>query len=221
MRVCFPNKPQEMFKAQLSELDKEPGKYYATQKVDGWRCMIIKDHDHQIIKSYKNGSAQWAQLNDYFFLSRRGFNKGGPTNLPVCDKISNIIASLNLPDKTILDSEWMARRTIGEIPETLFVFDVLWYKDEWMGTTPHLERMKLLRTLLKDEPYDKVRIPNGTDMDYSEFFEKQTHIPYTEGIVLKEVNSTLIADRVESPKNPSWIKIKWRSGSDGRETFNL
>lgn len=220
IKIIFPNKPVEVFSDKLSEFDKQPEKYIAQQKADGWRCMIIRNKAMDLIRTYKNGNIDWVRKGEYFFLSRRGHIKGGPTNLPVGSDIVEIIDNLNLPDNTMLDSEWMARRTIGELPESLLIFDVLWLNDEWMGQVACRDRLVKLAELVKKVD-DRVRIPDSVDRNYTNFFEKQKSISWTEGIVLKESDSTIISDRNECPKNPSWIKIKWRSGSSGRETFNM
>lgn len=119
----------------------------------------------------------------------------------------------------MFDCEWMARRTIGELPEKIFALDILWYNDEWYGKKPAKERDAFFRPLIKIN--DAMGLPDLVESDYSKFFEIQTGIPWTEGIVLKHHTCTIMGDNLECKKNPLMIKIKWRSGPDGRETFNL
>lgn len=217
MFLLLPNKPIEIFKDRLPNLEN----YIAQQKLDGWRTLITKDSTHKIVKSYKNGNVGWAAKEQYFFLSRRDISSGGPTNIPINIDIVDFIDSLNLPDNTMLDAEWLARRTIGECPEGIYIFDIMWYNNEWLGSKPFKTRFNLLREILESKQNSFVKMPEWTESNYEEFFQKQTKIPYTEGIVLKKLDSTIISDRVKCVKNPAWLKCKWRSGSDGRETFNL
>jgi len=214
MKILFPNKPIESFKSQLPEFDKTPGRYLAQQKLDGYRCMIVKNPS-------KNLSEKSWYRKDHLFLSRRGMIKGGPTKLPVSDELLEMVIKLNLPDNTMLDSEWIARRTIGETPESLYVFDILWLNDEWMGSKNLKNRHETLIKIMSNHETEIFKIPESVENNYQNFFDKQTKIPYTEGIVLKDLNSTLIPDRSESPKNSGWIKCKWRQGHNGRETFNI
>lgn len=194
----------------------EQGQWIATQKADGWRTTIVKDNSGDVMNY--NGCKDWTRGNGLYFLSRRGFDKGGPTNIPVSDEIVQIVEAMNLPDKTMLEGEWMARRTIDECPETMFLFDVLWYNDQWIGREDANYRFKMLHELKVDGP---VKFPDFARENYQEFYNKQITIPWTEGIVLRHVTSTLIGDTVECKKNPLLIKCKWRRGPDGRETFNV
>jgi len=220
MKFLYANKPLEAPKSQLPQLDALPI-YIAQQKADGFRCKVIRDKSHESFKNFPAVRKDHVRNGEYLFLSRRGVKEGGPTVLPVSDEIAGIIYGLNMPDMSMLDSEWMARRTIGELPESLFVFDVDWFADEWWGSRQCMQRWNFLQEFTAGKTNSIVRLPEFTLKNYSKFFEEQQKYPYCEGIVLKNVVSTIISDREKSPKNPGWLKVKWRAGSDGRETYNI
>jgi len=220
MKYLYANKPLEAPKSQLPQLDAFPI-YIAQQKGDGWRCKIIRDKSHESFKGFPAVRQDHVRNGEYLFLSRRGMKDGGPTVLPVSDEVASIIYDLKMPDMSMLDSEWMARRSIGELPESLFVFDVDWFGDEWWGSRPCGHRWNYLLEFMAGKTNPIVKVPEATLENYSKFFEDQQKYPFCEGIVLKNLMSTIISDREKSPKNPGWLKVKWRAGSDGRETFNI
>ena len=214
----FPMKPLEMFRQVFPKMDGELNLWDCTSKVDGWRTLICRDASQGIIKSYPGGNMNWARgkNKDLFFLSRRGIDKGGPTNIPVKDEIVETVENLMLPDLSMMDSEWLDRRTIGEIPESLFLLDVLWWKNMWMGTTPWFKRKETFFSVNKLNNHVRLPIRPKEGQKFSEFFEEMKSISWTEGIVLRHNNDTIVGDRVECKKSATLIKIKWRSGDDGR-----
>ncbi len=217
----FPNKPTEMFASDVKiwqKFLKEFNQWIAQQKVDGFRTMTAKDSTRKIVETF-GGSPNWARgkNKDLFFLSRRDLSKGGPTNIPVSEEIVKIVESLELPDLSMLDGEWMARRTIGEIPESLFFFDIMWKNDDWKGVLPFKTRHEMLMEILENKISGPVKIPETYNNNFRENFDLQKQISWTEGLVFKHLNSIIISDRKECVKNPLWIKIKWRSGDTGRD----
>jgi ATP-dependent DNA ligase len=192
--------------------------WWFSSKLDGWRTHIVRDKSHKIISGFEK--ADWAKGSDHslFFLSSRNMSKGGPTVIPVCDEIIQSVEKLNLADLTILDSEWMARRTIGECPEKIFIFDVIWLSNQWLGNLPYMERKRIREDLLKDKLTFVLDIPEEVQNDIAGFFKKMTQIPWTEGMVGKHCDSKLKSGFDEPIKNPWWVKIKWRDGASGRDT---
>lgn len=215
MRLMMPNKPVEYFASDPNIWDKFIGSWIGQQKLDGHRTLIVKDTTGQIL-SY-GGNKAWVRGSNLYFLSRRDLVKGGPTKIPVKEEIVKAIEALDLPDQSMLDGEWLARRTIGEIPETLFLFDVMWYKDEWQGKYPLRDRLNILEKIVSGKLNEYIRIPESFTADFKTAFDSQKKISWTEGLVLKQLDSTIISDRKECVKNPSWVKVKWRSGHDGRD----
>jgi hypothetical protein len=212
MNLRFPDKPSEIFQEVIEELDND--KSFAQSKLDGYRCLVTKDTKHNMIKRLPT------QISDttsgIFFLTRRGLKKGGPTNNPVNTEIINAIQELDLPDNTMLDAEWVYRRT-KDHPEGLWIHDILWLNDAWQGNKPCIERYeKILLPILKNikEP---LHTPDQVMKGFKEFFTKQKQIPWTEGIVIKEKGSLITGNLAECATIGSWLKLKWRSGSDGKK----
>ena len=216
----YTDKPKEQYKKDLPTFDTENKDWEGTLKEDGWRTYVFKDSKHQI------ANPEWVKGNHLFFLSRRGQDKGGPTQIPVSKEIIDTVESLNIPDQSMLDCEWMCRRTIGEIPECLFILDYPWLDDVWQGDNPYIDRKKLLLGAfpfsITQEPdffgttffiNEFVRTPTRTYERFSDFYAKGQNFEHAEGIVLKHLQSKIVGSRKECQKSALWVKVKWRSGS--------
>lgn len=217
MKIRYGDKPQEDFKDNISYYE---GKAFdASLKVDGWRTTIVKDKSAKIVSGF--GSPDWGQGRDksLFFLSSRGMKKGGPTRIPVSKEIVDSVEALDLPDLTSLDSEWMARRTIGECLEKLFLLDCPYKADLWLGSETYLVRREWLLRFTEGKLTPVFDMPETVSSGFAEFFQKSTTLPWTEGIVLKGRTSKLKGGVDKPEHNALWIKIKWRSGDTGREVY--
>lgn len=126
------------------------------------------------------------------------------------------VESWDLPDLSMLDSEWMARRTVGECPEKVFVFDTLWLANEWLGEVPYADRTTRLRDTYSAKVNEHVDMPEQSKSGFAAFFAKMQTIPWTEGMVLKHFASVIKGDLDGCTVNPLMVKIKWRFGSSGR-----
>ena len=227
----YTDKPKEQYRKDLPTFDTENKDWEGTLKEDGWRTYVFKDSKHKI------ANPEWVKGNHLFFLSRRGQDKGGPTQIPVSKEIIDTVDSLNMPDQSMLDCEWMCRRTIGEIPECLFILDYPWLNDVWQGDNPYIDRKK---TLLQAFPFkvaeepeifrrtactyiinEFVRTPTRTYERFSDFFSKGQNFEHAEGIVLKHLQSKIVGSRMECQHTGLWVKIKWRNGSSGREEVSF
>jgi hypothetical protein len=215
----YADKPTEMFGPEkiLPKMEAQNA-HFIQQKLDGWCTYLVKDRSQSIFPK------ELAASDSLYFLSRRDKAKGGPTKIPVKEEIIDLIDLLDLPDQTCLVCEWMARRTIGEMPERLFLIDVLWLDDQFQGGVHAWERWGKVFDLFKDyafkhsQPVEVVSIPETTDSAFLEFFQLQTQIPWTEGVVIKHKRGLMKADLKGAVKNGMMIKLKWRSGASGRET---
>ena len=231
MILKYPNKPVEIYPEDIPEQD--DGTSFAQLKLDGFRCLLTKDTKHACA-----GLPNADRGDGHLFLSRRGLSKGGPTPLPVSDEIVEKILALNLPDNSMFDAEWVERRTAG--PEGLYIHDVLWLRDEWMGNRPCLDRFEIVNGIIpasfipmttmdgfadffeasKQLPQaeglvikDKSSIMDG----FADFFEASKQLPQAEGLVIKDKSSIIKASREECKKNALWLKVKWRAGFDGKK----
>ena len=205
MILRYPNKPSELFPESLPDLD--DGNRFADQKLDGWRCFLTKNTAKTL---------PWSQEDNLTFVSRRDKDKGGPVHLDVSDKIREATEALNLPDQTMLDCEWLSRRTKDDgIPECLYIFDILWLEDKWMGGEDCWDRRQKLMELVK--PNDTLRIPEFVETGFEQFFNRQKEIPWTEGVVIKDKDCKISSSVQGCKKTALWIKVKWRSGHDVRK----
>ena len=203
MILKYPNKPVEIYPEDIPEQD--DGTSFAQLKLDGFRCLLTKDTKHACA-----GLPNADRGDGHLFLSRRGLSKGGPTPLPVSDEIVEKILALNLPDNSMFDAEWVERRTAG--PEGLYIHDVLWLRDEWMGNRPCLDRFEIVNGIIPAS-----FIPMTTMDGFADFFEASKQLPQAEGLVIKDKSSIIKASREECKKNALWLKVKWRAGFDGKK----
>jgi len=197
MLTRFPDKPHEMSKSKLDDLDHEGG-WIATSKGDGWRCMLINQDGCQ---AWSRHNKRLDDLND--------FNPD----------IMESFRALETPPGTILDTEWIRRRTKAK-GNFCMLIGILRWGDKWLHRLKEKERFDRLLELKIDG--QALRQPRHRWHSFGSFFrllESTDKIIY-EGIVLKHQNSRLILNTKESKKNPLWVKIKWRGGADGqRETL--
>tara|TARA_R100001244_G_scaffold25113_4_gene25641 strand:- start:92771 stop:93346 length:576 start_codon:yes stop_codon:yes gene_type:complete len=186
------------------------GGYIATAKYDGWRTIV-----------------DWTGSQVGFF-SRRGMSKGGPTEIPVSEKIAEdtktFLIDNKIPADTRLDAEWLGRRHDGK--EQLFIFGVQFYNGSWVGSDPERIRWEIVKGLSYNS--DLVQLAENSESSYDEFFQKLKNDDLKrnedswilEGIVLKHESSSLLGNIMESKKNGMWFKTKWRDGATGKvETF--
>lgn len=212
MIIRFPDKPVEVYPDSLDSLD--DGSSFCQSKADGFRCLLTKDSSHSIIRGF--GHDNWDEGDGHFFLSRRGIPKGGPTRLQISREIVEEIKGLNLPENTMIDAEWLERRTKQDgIGECLYLHDILWLNDKWQGKIPCRDRFKILVEMVNAK--SPVRVVDFVEKGFMDFFKKQREMPWHEGIVIKDKSQTIIGSRKECQKNPLWLKCKWRSGSNGRK----
>jgi len=196
----YPDKPYERGPSAISTLDN--GRNACEQKVDGYRMEIIIVND------------------DVEFVSRHNklFTDQIESELK---RQAKHLASV-FPYRTQIDCEWLSRRAAtkdNKIRPQLILFDVIRHGNKWLLRTVLKDRYKILvdginkiETILIPDISLAVRAEPGSFVD---FYELQKKIPYSEGVVIKALRSTIVGDRKECKKNPHWIKIKYRGASDG------
>lgn len=205
MRIRCPDKPIRIASDVLSDFDSED-QWIATVKYDGWRCII--DYDGENVE----------------FFSRRDVDKGGPTVHPMEESLKAEVLSFlkenDIPPKTRLDSEWMARRTEG--PQMIYIFGIQYLDGQWIGKEPEDVRWELVSTYVYNQPH--VKLAENARKNFTEFFAKvkaqDTALPErqwkVEGIVIKHRNSRYMGNVHSGAKNPRWFKVKWRDGASGK-----
>jgi len=183
----------------------EPEKWVGQRKRNGWRRPGYKD------------AGSWT-----FHAKAR---TGDEARSPLPPELAAAIASLDIPDGTAFDMEWVGKR------DTQFtggrhwfeVFDILYYKHQWQGNVLLRERMELLRDIFSKIKSDKVvltPIIPGKDIlakyaqlkwDWEHRLEKPNAEGVTcEGLVVKDVYSTLKGSFKGCADNGLWMKIKYR-----------
>ncbi len=173
--------------------EKLEGEWIVEPKVDGWRIQIIKEKE-----------------NIYFYGRRLDKNPDWSDKLKI-DKD----AFKYIPDGTILDGELISDKGRRFIPSLfsdtkranpiIYLFDIIYYKYDFIGNIPLIQRKELLNSIKFLEPVKIIEFRELTDIekDLKEFL-KEGH----EGIVIKEVNSKYIFGRDAPMVTLYWKKIK-------------
>ena len=197
MLTHFPDKPHTQNPCFLQEWD-DKRSYICQQKVDGWRVIVIRD---------KEGG--------WHYYSRQNNSLAAEID----PALKAEVESLPIPPDSQIDGEWISRRACSikyELPQMIFLFDVLRWKGLWMFNKVLKERDALVKSLFLEHHPEHVTTPvEAAPGKFAEFFEEQRTIPYSEGVVVKHLMSKMVADRRDCKKNDRWFKVKWRAGSSG------
>ena len=184
----YPDKPSsQLARAGLADL---PKLYIAELKLDGWRCVIERT------------------IAGLTFTSRH--NKPIPISDALADELLWVADLAKLPEGTLLDAEWLARRPAAR-HESLWIFDIMQFGEAPFWGRSTQERLKLLRCIVPGE----IVAPTAGG-DYADFFDAMQDRGDAEGIVLKRRDARYIGSFRGSALNPGWLKCKWRGGEDGR-----
>lgn len=194
---CFRRQP-----TALAECEAQPGQWRAELKQDGYRLHL---------EFAAEGLTAWS----------RRWKKH-----PVSKELLAMVERLSLPVGTILDGEWLARRTVGT--EVMILWDVMVLGGEWLGTKTYAERLMIRDSLGIPNVWDRIKpeellkqpepvltVTHHVEQGFEKYFEFSKTLPWAEGVVLKRLDSKLIGSAKERKENPGWIKVKWRCGSDG------
>jgi len=197
MLTHYPDKPHTQNPCFLQEWD-DKRTYICQQKVDGWRLIIIRD---------KQGN--------FHYYSRH--NKSLAED--ISPELKCEVESLDIPNDSQLDGEWISRRACSidyKLPQMIFIFDALKWKGLWLLNKPLKERYALVKGLFQSSGLPHVGLPIEAEHGkFVEFYEWQKTIPYSEGVVVKHLQSKIVGDRRDSKKNNQWMKVKWRGASSG------
>ncbi|MBC7194879.1 MAG: hypothetical protein H5U37_04410 [Caldisericia bacterium] len=173
--------------------EKLKGEWIVEPKVDGWRIQIIKEKD-----------------NIYFYGRRLEKNPDWSNKLKIDKEAFKYV-----PIGTILDGELISDKGRRFIPslfsETkranplIYLFDIIYYKYEFVGDIPLIKRKELLKSIKFLEPVRILEFRKLTDIEKDlRDFLKEGH----EGIVIKEVNSKYILGKDAPMVTLYWKKIK-------------
>jgi len=175
--------------------EKLSGEWIYEPKIDGWRMEIIKFQ----------GKVE--------FWGRRLEKKPNWTQRLI--KIIPYSSLENIPDGTILDTELYSNKGRRFIPSLfalkskakpiIYVFDIIFYKGEFVGNLPLRERKKILESMRWKEPFRLVEYKKVTNI---EKHLKEAIMNNHEGIVIKELNSPYVIGEDSPMATVNWRKIK-------------
>lgn len=165
-------------------------------KIDGWRMQIIKKEE---------GVEFWGrrlERKPNWTEKLKGVPKEGLSELP---------------PGTILDAELYCEEGRRFIPSlftpnpkgkpVVLVFDIIFYKGEFVGNLPLIKRKELLSSLQLKEPF--FFLP-GNRVDNLEWHLREAIFRGHEGIVVKEQKSPYLLGSDAPMATASWRKIKPR-----------
>jgi ATP-dependent DNA ligase len=184
LQWTYPPKPLTMHIGDLAKFD--AARWFAQIKYDGHRAHPILDDRGLLVHSRQNKP------------------------LGVSEAIRDALKKMGIPDGTMLDSEWNARRASKD--EGLFVFDALWWGGEWIGSEPVEARYERIRSLNFNGP---IHLVANVQAGFTDLMKAIIGKNATEGIVLKRRGFTIPRLLRDSKDIPDMVKIKWRDGPDG------
>lgn len=173
--------------------EKLEGDWIVEPKIDGWRLEIIKDRGKVL-----------------FYGRRLEKNPDWSDKLRIPKEIFE-----NIPDGTILDGELYSDKGRRFIPslfsETckakpiIFLFDIIYYKGEFIGNLPLFKRKEILNNLNFGEGVQILKYKELKDLEED---LKESIALGNEGIVIKEINSKYIIGKDAPIVTLYWKKIK-------------
>jgi ATP-dependent DNA ligase len=193
----YPDNPNQVGPAVLLQVEREePGKFVGQFKWDGWRHPLY----------FYEG--KWHEFAKHTYQAKK--------EVPAA--LLKELESLQFPEGTAFDTEWMGNRcTLALNGRHFFVlFDLLYYNGKWQGDVPYIERYGNLKTLVelhkakagKDTP--NIILEPIREVGLEAMFQESKKNPLTEGIVVKARNSKLKGGTIACQHNGSWMKVKWR-----------
>ena len=187
MSWIYPDKPNQVTENFVHSVIVPQQDNYAIQlKQDGWRIVTEKFNVLYTVRTRHKLQLRYAMKRSYDLSS----------------ELQSDLEALKLPD-IVTDGEFMSSRRAEHNQETLYLFDVLFYKGKYLGKQTYRERFKILTDHVGNNGL--VRLIDFVEPD---FFERDWQFEgAVEGIVLKDWNSKLIGSRTNSAKNPQWFKV--------------
>lgn len=199
LKVC-PDAPNTASIHRLPGWD-ESGNWICQQKVDGFR-MEIDFHPDKIVFVSRHSKVYTSEMSDEI--------------LAACQELRHLV-----PNNSRIDAEWRSRRSCSvqlDLPQRMFLFDIIRWNGRWLCNSPYQERWhKLCEMMARFGPSHDAPVILAEMAEpghFTEFFEAQKSIPWSEGVVVKHKKSLLVSDH-KSRDNPQWFKVKYRGGVDG------
>jgi len=162
--------------------------------VDGFRCEIIKDIDVLYFGRRLEKNPNWSEK---------------------LNKAINSESLSEVPDKTTFDSELystLGRRGVpsvfannGKAKPIIYVFDIVFYKGEFVGNLPLSKRKEILSEIHFKEPF--IVMPFFPLVDIKSHLIESIQKGF-EGIVLKELSSKYEISYEAPIATQWWRKVK-------------
>jgi len=173
--------------------------YWAQRKLDGTRCIIIKDGDRVEMRG-----RSW--INDYAPLFPEIVAEIRKLPVDSCVLDSELTFFKKGTDKDVFISALAKPETKKGYVAKAMVFDVLYVEDYDLRDLPLEDRLEILRDLIPDElkHVDAVKTVKRGKRAYFERLKRKGG----EGVILKE----RLSPYREGERTEEWLKVKnWRS----------
>lgn len=189
----LPDNPRQISLELLKEFDQDtPGTWIGSPKLDGYRRIM------------HNLDGKWTHIAKHAGPASKQFDTG----------LQSAFDTIRWPNGTAIDAEFMGPRQSGT-QHTLHIFDLLYWKGEWLGPVPYAHRLDMLdihvAPLLKASTQNKVFLmPYFHNPGLVEQFALQLQNPLSEGLVVRRLDA-LNTGMIESMSdNPYIFKVKFK-----------
>jgi len=209
----FPDKPKRTTESCLERLDN--GRHTAVSKLDGWNLFMCNEGE-----TIECWSRTWKPL-------------------PVADHLKEawlkLVKDGKIPNNSIINCEWMKMRAgTGaddkyDGKEMIYLLTPYAMEGMFVGFRPYKERREWLEGLgiatddlsirKSSEIEHELLLPATAESGFEEFYELHRGVYRTEGLVICTNKGTLMANQDTPMKTKEMLKVKWRSGDDGRTEF--
>lgn len=107
---------------------------------------------------------------------------------------------LSIPEQTILDGELLKN--------SLYLFDILMFRDRLLIELPLFERRKYLEEAISRISDPAIEIATQVRIGKVKLYYEAIEEKVNEGIVLKKLDSKYLASETRCLQNPFWLKVK-------------
>lgn len=191
---CLP-KPLSPNNRYFDELDHDIF-WIAEIKRNGWRCLIEKDNGQIIL---------WTRHHTLVTMPLESLRE----------------SLLNLPDGTMLDGELINYKRIKGSADSLYLFDILYLKNQKIYNLPFRKRRGILELAFKDylSMSKDIELAQQVQVGKKALYYKSIEGDLNEGIVLKNLSADYPVSEQKCLDNVTWIKIKKAEKHTKREAI--
>jgi len=194
-----PRRIHPMLAEEGGEKDLERHSYYEQRKMDGTRCLIIKDGDRVEMRG-----RSW--INDYAPRFPEIVEEIRKLPVESCVLDSELTFFKKGTDKDVFLTALAGSETKKPYTAKAVVFDVLYVEDHDLKNLPFTDRQEVLLDMVPDE-LKHLDVVKTVKKGKKAYFEKLGKMG-GEGVVLKERKSPYR----EGERTSEWLKVKhWKS----------